>query len=166
MRSGDNGVVVAAAFPHARFDGDAPAHKFIDVMPVEVRQEVGDFGVERVGEEGNESRWNVTAARLPIREHVARDGDVEGVQRGGEDMLGLATVLSEFAKAKADLIEFGAHTRMLDCRFGRTVGLVVCFLVGVSLVSSDGDASTWLGAWFFVRSSFSSISLCRRVNSW
>lgn len=166
LRSGENGVAVAAAFLHARFDGDAPAYQLVDVMPVEVRQKIGDFSIERVREKGDEPGGDIAAAGFPIREHVARDGDVESVQRGGENVLRLAAVLSESAKADANLIEGRAHTRMVGCRLVRTVGLVVCFSVDVSVVSSEGEASTWLGAWFFVRSSFSSISLCRRVNSW
>ncbi len=51
-------------------------------------------------------------------------------------------------------------------RLGRGEWVWVCFSEFFCSLSSGESASTWLGAWFLVRSSFSSISLWRRVNCW
>lgn len=118
-------MAVATAYLHARFDVHPPMHKFVDMMPVEIRQEIRDLGIERVSKERNESRGDIAAACFPIREHVARDRDVEGVQGGREDVLGFAAVLPELAEANADLIEFGAHTRMVARRLEWTALVVV-----------------------------------------
>ena len=56
------------------------------------------------------------------------------------------------------------QTRMVERRAGRMALGAEWFSVACSVASSEVD-SAWLGAWFLVRSSCSSISSCRRDNS-
>lgn len=67
---------------------------------------------------------------------------------------------------KLGLLRGYIHTWTAARRLCRGEWVWVCFSEVFCSVASGASASTWLGAWFLVRSSFSSISLWRRVNCW
>ena len=60
---------------------------------------------------------------------------------------------------KLRMLRSRVHTPMAARRLGRDEWVLVCFSELLCSFASGVSASTWLGAWFLVRSSFSSISL-------
>ena len=73
---------------------------------------------------------------------------------------------NNFPTEKFCLLRGHIHTLTAARRLGRGEWFLVCFSEFFCSFVSGASASTWLGAWFLVRSSFSSISLWRRVNCW
>jgi hypothetical protein len=65
----------------------------------------------------------------------------------------------KFKEPQTRIVQFGVYTLTFIRCFDRTAFVLFCVSEFFSSFSSTETASTWLWAWFLVRSSFSSISL-------
>src|SRR5439155_27325085 len=121
------------------------------------------FGIESVSDEWNQLRRDFRPACLPACNHIARDGQAERPALISQRVLRFLRIAAQRAQPATKVDELRFYTFILTRRF--VASRTSCASEFFSTSFSAGSASAWLGAWFLVRSSFSSISPWRRVNS-
>src|SRR5439155_11725984 len=129
----------------------------------QIRQQVCHLCIEGVSNEWNQLCRHFRSVCLPACNQIASDGQAEHPPLISQSVLRFLRIAAQRAQPVTKVYELRFHTFILTRRFvaSRTSWASEFF----STSFSAGSASAWLGAWFLVRSSFSSISPWRRVNS-
>ena len=135
-------------------------------LETQVGQYVRNFYPQRIGDKLDAIGGHVAPTGLPICDNRARNRRANGLEPQRKFILGNPLPFTKVADAASDrIMDFWVHTWMAAPRVCRGECFLVWFSEFFGSSSPSETASAWLGAWFLVRSSFSSISLWRRVNS-